>query len=62
MKFIIAFFLVAATLSLMFISTIDGSPLPQRPGVIWTGNPLFDLFFLPELVKFNLINQIANGR
>ena len=28
-----------------------------------TGNPLLDLFFLPEIIKFNLINRVVgNGR
>ena len=51
-----------ATVSLHYISVCEGNPLPQSGGIIRTNNPAFDLFFAPELIVLNAINQaVRNG-
>ena len=53
--------------ALAIASISDGSPIPQNVitnrDVVSTGNPLLDLFFLPEIIGFNIIHRIkGNGR
>ena len=58
-------FLIQAVVILAILVSIvcEGSPIPQSNGAISTGSPLLDLFFLPEIIKFNLIQRVlGNGR
>ena len=61
------------TAAFVFVSFCEGHPLPQsgisntsRQTAIRTGNPLFDLFYAPELFILNAINRMLrrgrNGR
>ena len=51
------------SVALAIVAHCDGSPVPQSGGRFGTGNQLFDLFFLPEILKLNLIHRaLGNGR
>ena len=49
-------------MAMFYVSAIEAKPVPQSGGVIRTNNPAFDLFFAPELLVLNAINQAVNGR